>query len=36
MIYTTNPIENFDRAIRKVTKTKSSFPPTTAYSKSYT
>ncbi len=26
MIYTTNPIENFNRKIRKVTKTKSSFP----------
>jgi transposase-like protein len=26
LIYTTNPIENFNRSIRKVTKTKSSFP----------
>ena len=26
LIYTTNPIENFNRQIRKVTKTKSSFP----------
>ena len=26
IIYTTNPIENFNRKIRKVTKTKSSFP----------
>jgi len=26
MIYTTNPIENFNRKIRKFTKTKSSFP----------
>ena len=26
IIYTTNHIENFNRAIRKVTKTKSSFP----------
>lgn len=26
MIYTTNPIENFNRSIRKVTKTKGSFP----------
>jgi putative transposase len=26
LIYTTNPIENFNRSIRKITKTKSSFP----------
>ena len=26
LIYTTNPIENFNRRIRKITKTKSSFP----------
>jgi len=26
IIYTTNPIENFNRSIRKITKTKSSFP----------
>jgi transposase-like protein len=26
LIYTTNPIENFNRQIRKITKTKSSFP----------
>lgn len=26
MIYTTNPIENFNRCIRKITKTKGSFP----------
>jgi transposase-like protein len=26
LIYTTNPIENFNRGIRKITKTKSSFP----------
>lgn len=26
MIYTTNPIENFNRSIRKITKTKGSFP----------
>jgi putative transposase len=26
LVYTTNPIENFNRSIRKVTKTKSSFP----------
>ncbi|BAI61560.1 putative transposase for insertion sequence element [Methanocella paludicola SANAE] len=26
LIYTTNPIENFNRNIRKITKTKSSFP----------
>lgn len=26
LIYTTNPIESFNRSIRKVTKTKSSFP----------
>ena len=26
LIYTTNPIENFNRKIRKITKTKSSFP----------
>ncbi len=26
LVYTTNPIENFNRGIRKVTKTKSSFP----------
>jgi len=26
IIYTTNPIENFNRRIRKITKTKSSFP----------
>jgi len=26
LVYTTNPIENFNRGIRKITKTKSSFP----------
>ena len=26
LIYTTNPIENFNRRIRKITKNKSSFP----------
>ena len=26
MIYTTNPIENFNRQIRKITKNKGSFP----------
>lgn len=26
LVYTTNPIESFNRSIRKITKTKSSFP----------
>ena len=34
MIYTTNSIENFNRQLRKVTKTKSSYPSDEALLKS--
>ena len=36
LVYTTNPIENFNRGIRKITKTKAISRPTTACSRYYT